>query len=445
MSPDAPEHVAMLATTPTLPGKKSPPTTVAPTSETPPPAEVTAEPKTLARAKSASRSKLSVDPAAADAPSRAQPSLPRGSSAPGEAGVETTVDRSFESLIADMDPKDAAEMRRMKILHDAKRAAEQHARENPPALSLAITSFAALDVKSDSWISPPFAAAGNMINIVGEPGTGKSKVGIDATARVTTGSQLGDLGPTVKGDVLMLISEDDPHTIVAPRLLQQGADLSRVHFHRLGTEASCLQTFDLLTDRLMLSEKLESLPDVRLVVIDSLDLFIGVKDPNRVRVGISRLLQQFEARGIALIAITPLRRTENKSPSDILAELPFSSLSAGVWHVQPDYRHPNRRRVVALKQKVADACDMEFELDESGKLIWLPTREDRSTMKRGSKLQRAARCITAQLETGPKSSSYMTEYLTACGFSESTIDRAKLKLDINTERAGKGWQWSLAE
>jgi hypothetical protein len=445
MSDHVPEPIKVTATTPSLPVEQSPPATQAPPKGTAKPSDAVAAPESPTPAEPAAVAEPVVDPTEAEATSGPPPSPPESEKERSDAAEKTRKEKFVDAALSGLDPEQAAEIKKRWRVNEIKRAAEEYELANPPELGLAAHTIPAESVKPVSWVVPDFIAIGGMTNVIGDPGACKSWVVIDVVAHVTTERALGDRGPTLQGDVLMILSEDDPYSVVAPRLQQQGGDSSRVHYHRLGAEASCLQTLDLLTHRRLLSKRLDKLPNVRLVVADSLDMFLGVKDPSRIRVGLSRLLQFFEARGIAFIAVSPLRKSENKSASDLLAELPFSSLSTGVWHVQPDYRYANRRRVVALKQKLANASDMDFEIDPNGKLLWLPTRNDRSTGRGDSKLLRAARCITAELDTGPKSSSYMHEYLAACGFSDSTIDRAKLKLDINTEKVGTTWQWSLAD
>jgi putative DNA primase/helicase len=444
---DKPEHVTMRETTPCERPKTTQPSQVALPIDLHKLAGASPKPESQQQRKPDHGAAPAVKPAGAEAPSGPPPAPPAGQvSSPG-AVPEAEKEEFIDTAQVDLAEERAAEIEKKLWIAQIWKGVEQQNLENPPALALAMAvhEIELENVKPVSWLVPEWIALGALANIVGEPGVGKSKVVIDIAAAVTTGRPIGDRGPTLLGDVLMVLSEDDPYSVVAPRLQQQGADLARVRFHRLGAESNCQQTLDLLTDRRLLAKRLDQLPNVRLVVVDSLDLFLGVRDPARVRVGLSRLLQLFESRGIALVAVTPLRNAENKSASDLLGELPFSSLSAGIWQVQPDYRHPHRRQVVAVKQKLADAGDMEFELNPSGKVIWRATSAARSAGKRGSLVQQAARQLVAELETGPKASTYMYEYMEAAGYSHATTRRACKKLGVRAMRDGYAWQWSLDE
>ena len=62
----------------------------------------------------------------------------------------------------------------------------------------------------------------------GPPGQGKSHLGVDICARVSRGSAWPDGGRAPLGNALILSAEDDPATVLRPRLEAAGADLDRV-------------------------------------------------------------------------------------------------------------------------------------------------------------------------------------------------------------------------
>lgn len=79
------------------------------------------------------------------------------------------------------------------------------------------------------WLWQGFVPAGKVTIIDGRPGVGKSNLTLDLAARVTTGAPMPDgsrgIGPA---SVIIVTAEDDWADTVVPRLLADGADLTRI-------------------------------------------------------------------------------------------------------------------------------------------------------------------------------------------------------------------------
>ena len=126
-----------------------------------------------------------------------------------------------------------------------------------------------LDMKPKRWIWKDWLAQGKLHILGGAPGTGKTTIAMDIAA-ILTGKQLlpdGDVAP--QGDVVIWSGEDSPSDTLKPKLVLAGADLERVHFitgMMDGVDEE--RYFDPSKDIDALKEKVCSMPDVKLIIID---------------------------------------------------------------------------------------------------------------------------------------------------------------------------------
>src|SRR5690606_19837500 len=78
------------------------------------------------------------------------------------------------------------------------------------------------------WMVPRYLARGKLHIIDGDPGLGKSSIGLDLAARLSTGSPWPDSQPGVKAGVVIMSAEDGLADTIRPRLDAHGADPTRV-------------------------------------------------------------------------------------------------------------------------------------------------------------------------------------------------------------------------
>src|SRR5262249_48440122 len=192
-----------------------------------------------------------------------------------------------------------------------------------------IESFVAVPIEKIRWLWTARIASGKLNLFVGDPEKGKSLVSIDVTARVSTGRDFPDGAPCEPGDVLIISCEDDASDTVAPRLLEAGAHLARVHRITgvkvvLG-DGQCGQSlFNLERDMGKLQEALEKFPDIKLIVIDPVAAYIGKVDTHvdaAVRAVLGPLAELAAKRKIAIVGEMELQQTkarlENARPGSL--------------------------------------------------------------------------------------------------------------------------------
>jgi putative DNA primase/helicase len=127
------------------------------------------------------------------------------------------------------------------------------------------------------WLWSDKLPLGKISLFAGNPDNGKSLVATDLAARVTTGRDFpNDCENTLPpSDVLMLLGEDDLDDTAIPRLIAAGADMSKIILE--DTETDSKDEIQLRLDRHLpiIEEKLESNPNIRLIIIDPISNYLG--------------------------------------------------------------------------------------------------------------------------------------------------------------------------
>ncbi len=134
-----------------------------------------------------------------------------------------------------------------------------------------------VESKQVDWFWPERIPFGFLTLFAGRTGIGKSFVTLDVAARATVGEEIPECGGMCfeQTDVL-IISEDSHEYILAPRLIEAGADMTRISF--MSWEA--MADFE-LADRQMLDDTYQAAGCPKLIVIDPPTNFLGGKDEHK--------------------------------------------------------------------------------------------------------------------------------------------------------------------
>jgi putative DNA primase/helicase len=87
-----------------------------------------------------------------------------------------------------------------------------------------------IEPESVRWIWNGWLAAGKFHVLAGRPGTGKTTLATSLAATISIGGRWPDKSGAEPGNVLIWSGEDDPKDTLVPRLIANGADMSRVYF-----------------------------------------------------------------------------------------------------------------------------------------------------------------------------------------------------------------------
>lgn len=165
-----------------------------------------------------------------------------------------------------------------------------------------------------SWLWEGWIAAGKLHILGGRAGTGKTTLAVSIASTITRGGVFPDGSRCgVPGRVLIWTGEDDPKDTLVPRLAAAGADLEKVAFVSTVREAGGVREFDPATDLPLLSERVEGLGNVRLVIVDS--IVSAVPGDSHQNTEVRRSLQPFvdmgQRFGCAVLGITHFSKGTN--------------------------------------------------------------------------------------------------------------------------------------
>jgi hypothetical protein len=129
-----------------------------------------------------------------------------------------------------------------------------------PAPSVILVRTSEILPERIEWLWEGFIAIGRLTGLVGYPGLGKSQVGLDLEATVSTGRDFpGGASNGKAGHVIILAAEDDPGDTIVPRLIAAGADRSRIHIVKAVKDSVGERPFNLSVDL----DRLGVCPDYR--------------------------------------------------------------------------------------------------------------------------------------------------------------------------------------
>jgi hypothetical protein len=310
---------------------------------------------------------------------------------------------------------------------------------------------------------------GKLSVLAGIQGVGKSFLTLDMIARVTTGRPWPDDrdGSNPVGSAIILSAEDALNDTIRPRLDAHGADVSRVNAIEAVEEVdhSGRRSFDLVRDILLLDELLAAVGDVRLVVIDPLDAYLGTSIDSHKNPDIRRVLQPLakvaEKYGAAVLGVAHLNKTPNLAAMfRVLGSIAYTAAPRSAWLVCRDRDEPARRLLLNLKLNVALAAPgLAFTL-ENGTVHWLDDTVDVTAdealgdvdsehTETGTKLAEAVEFLRECLKEGGQRSTDILKWAKENGIAERTLKRAKAKLRIRADRSTGTpkvvWFWQLPQ
>lgn len=210
--------------------------------------------------------------------------------------------------------------------------------------------------------------------IAGEPGLGKSLIGIHMAATVSTGRQWpGGESTASRGDVVYISVEDSAADTIRPRLEAAGADLNRVHLIEKVTDQVGTRPFNLVADLNRLDQCLQGIRKPRLVVIDPINGCLSSIDgrpfnPNSVP-QVRALLVRLEALavkyGVAIIGITHFTKAKGGSAlSRVTGSFAFVAAVRSVFTVARKTDDPEQRIFAPANNLGRDVDALGFRIEQ---------------------------------------------------------------------------------
>jgi hypothetical protein len=328
------------------------------------------------------------------------------------------------------------------------------------------------------WLWRDRVPLGKLTILDGDPGLGKSVITLDLAAGVTTRSAMPDGtvsdldGPS---GVVLLSAEDGLGDTVRPRLEAADADLTLVvavsrvmetAIRRCGDEEVEVKTPRLptLADLDALRKAIEQ-SGARLVIIDPIMAYLpGATNAHRdqdVRQALAPLAAMAEETGAAVLVVRHLNKASGGNPlyrGGGSIGIIGAARSGLVVAPDPDDDTETRRVLAPTKANLsapAAALAYHLEAGETGvvRVVWEGASEHTAasllappTAHTDQSAEDSAIAVLLDLLTdGPKAATEVQAAAKAADIAERTLDRAKKRLGVKSQKAGfgEGWLWSL--
>ncbi len=295
------------------------------------------------------------------------------------------------------------------------------------------------------------------INVVfSRPGRGKSTLAANLAGHVTQGAAWPDGSPCDLGDVVYVRGEGTDAAI-RDRMSQAGANPSRYYVvGRASDQHGEASMVDLAVDTHLLARELNRLPDVRLVIIDTLDsLYPSMRaiDNANIRKCLWPLQELAEQRGLCVVVFAHTNKGGYADPLDRLSGgRAIGGAARCIWYLGK--LDPQADECFFAMVKANDfrpAPTLAYQIvgvnpNQPGAIRWGNEREDVTAWEldrppqagqSGGKAEEATAWLRELLAGGPVETSEVARQAEQVGYGRRVMSKAKGELGAES-RAAKG-------
>ena len=336
--------------------------------------------------------------------------------------------------------------------------------------SLQIVNMATIQAQAINWLWAGWLPLGKLTILAGAGGCGKTNLLLALIATITTKGVFPDGSKcTDTGKVLIYSTEDDPNDTLLPRLIANGADLSKIDFiaGRINDKGD-REPFDPTKDLPLLNAYAKQNPDIKLLMIDPIISAVG-GDSNKatdVRRSLQVVVDFAQEFNCAVVGITHFAKgTSGSSPAErIIGSQAFTALARMVWSAAKREDENDcilvraKSNISTLDGGIKYQIEPETVLEniETTKTAWLGTIEgsarellseaESTENSNGTTVDMAKEFLIdllSSVENMP--SKEVQSQAKDAGFSPASIRRAQEKLNIKPfkPQGEKVWFWSL--
>ncbi|HAV4639216.1 AAA family ATPase [Acinetobacter baumannii] len=336
--------------------------------------------------------------------------------------------------------------------------------------AIQIVNMSDIQAQPITWLWDGWLPLGKMTILAGAGGCGKTNLSLALIATITTGGVFPDGSPCSNvGKVLIYSTEDDPADTLKPRLIANGADISKVSIISGRTnEKGELEPFDPAQDFPKIEEYIKLNPDVKLLMIDPIISAVSgdMNKANDVRRSLQPLVDLANEYKFSVLGITHFSKgSAGSTPADrIIGSQAFTALARMAWSAAKREDEGDCILVRAksnnsiLEGGIRYQIESETVLDhiDTTKTVWLGTIEgtakellneaESAENDNGSMVDMAKEFLIDLLSSVEKMPTKEVQAQAKdAGFSPASIRRAQEKLNIKPfkPQGEKVWFWSL--
>lgn len=304
-----------------------------------------------------------------------------------------------------------------------------------------------IEVENVNWLWYPYIPFGKVTVIQGDPGNGKTTFILAVSSIVTNGLSFPATNEnTAPANIIYQTAEDGLADTIKPRLLQYGADCSKVFV----IDDSYKQ---LTLDDGRIEESINKV-NAKVLVIDPLQAFLGadvdMHRANEIRPIFKKLADVAQRTGCAIIIIGHMNKSAGaKGIYRGLGSIDITAAARSVLLLGKDPNNPNVRAVIPIKSSLApEGQAIAFELGENVCFKWLglcdltvddllaPPKMDRKRVIDDARL-----LLSELLKDSPLPSEEVLKQAKEKSISERTLYTAKKELGIGSIKVNDVWHF----
>lgn len=300
------------------------------------------------------------------------------------------------------------------------------------------------------WLWYPYIPYGKITLVQGDPGDGKTTFVLAVAALLSNGKPMPECDSTVTPQtVIYQTAEDGLADTIKPRLIEVGADCSRIVV--IDESEAPLSFSDSRIEQAIVKT------NAKLLILDPLQAYLGIDvdmhRANEIRPIFKTLAGVAERTGCAIIIIGHMNKMASQSKGLYrgLGSIDIVAAVRSILLVGRDKEQENTRVMAHLKSSLApEGCPIAFELDEDG-FRWVGAYDiELDDLLNGTRVERestkqaqAVSLILEMLRDGEMPCTEIYSRLAEHGIGRRTAENAKKAAGVRAFKEGAAWQWKL--
>lgn len=315
--------------------------------------------------------------------------------------------------------------------------------------TLSLVRMSDVQLQEVKWLWKPYIPFGKITIIQGDPGEGKTTFALRLAAACSSGAGLPGMEIAKPFNVIYQTAEDGLGDTIKPRLIESGADETRV--------LNIIEDTDPLSLSDMRIEDAIIKTGARLMILDPIQGYIGeridINRANEIRSVLKKVAAVADKMGCAIVLVGHLNKAQGSSSAYRgLGSIDFRAAARSVLLVGRLRKEPNVRVIVHDKSSLApEGKSLAFNLGNEDGFYWLDgyseitAEELLSGFSAETKTAIAEELIRDALEDGKEvTAEEIFRKAAEKNISIRTVNEAKRKIgNVKSRKVGAGWAWSI--